>query len=200
MISLSTVRRAALIVAHPDDETLWAGGLVLRTASQIYWTVVCCSIPRLDPIRVQKFQAACSALRVRKTIVIQQVETKPPQLLPYLDQELPLRLPQAVDMVVTHGIAGEYGHVHHCQLGEWIRRNVHLPVVSIALRPKPNPIEGMHVVALTEEEWRQKERALRCYNHVMPYEGRVMPKWQALLRRYGTTFDLQTEVYDGLRA
>ena len=48
-----SVSRAAVVVAHPDDETLWAGGTLLMS-SECHWTVVTLC-RRSDTDRAPKF-------------------------------------------------------------------------------------------------------------------------------------------------
>ena len=58
--------KRAIVVAHPDDEVLWAGGLPLRFPGD--WTVVCCSTPAKDPVRAEHFFDACDVLGVKGKI------------------------------------------------------------------------------------------------------------------------------------
>lgn len=195
MLRLADVRRAVLVVAHPDDETLWCGGLLASTAEQIEWTVICCSTPRRDPIRVEKFAEACQLLGVRHRIVSAWEETPPPQPLTHLERFLSAQRLSAYDLLVTHGTEGEYGHVHHRQLNRYLTaRQTH--VVTIAMRPTGSQSPGQDF-ALAPAVIAKKLSALHCYDHVLPYRGRPMPKWEALLLEYGKTFDLETERYDG---
>ena len=52
--------RLTMIVAHPDDETLWGGAYILRHPGD--WLVQCCSVPVSDPVRAIKFHEACKRL------------------------------------------------------------------------------------------------------------------------------------------
>jgi hypothetical protein len=180
--------RRALVVAHPDDETLWAGGLVLRHPGD--WTVICCSIPRRDPIRAWKFFGAVRALGGRGEI-IPFVEPGPTEPLGHLD----LLDLDGFDLIVTHGPAGEYGHAHHKQVCAHVTAGWADRTLTIGMRAGG---EGAHLVSLDMAEWQAKVAALHCYDHCLPYEGADMPKWEALLRRYGLAgpFDLRRESYD----
>lgn len=93
------------------------------------------------------------------------------------------------DRIVTHGAAGEYGHKHHVQVhdfivGGWPDRHIVTTGGSRELR-------------LNDAALDRKCRALRCYDHVLPYQGEPMPKWQALMRRYVESgfLDLAVEHY-----
>lgn len=191
MISLTAVQRAVLVTAHPDDETLWAGGLVLSTPG-IAWTIVCCSIPRRDPDRFGMFDDACRALGAHP-LKLPFVESHPTYALPHLQQLDALEL-GAYDLIVTHGPAGEYGHIHHQHLSRWLTDR--FPNVATIGYRKGGI--GEYHLPLTDSEWERKLTALKCYTGVLPYQGAYMPKWEALLRRYGTDFDLKTESYNGL--
>ena len=54
-------KTVAVIVAHPDDETLWAGGTILSHPS---WTCfIVCLCRGSDPERAEKFNLALSVLK-----------------------------------------------------------------------------------------------------------------------------------------
>jgi hypothetical protein len=167
--------KRVLVVAHPDDEALWFGGLLIAEPGD--WTCICCSIPRTDPIRAYKFFDACDVLGAKG------------RLLPFTEgEELDLSHldVSGFDQVVTHGVVGEYGHRHHVQL------NRHL---IGAVTGRYGMLPGTKRIELTASQYERKVQALRCYDHTSPYDRK--PKWQALLDRYGTEFDLTVETYDG---
>lgn len=170
----------AIVVAHPDDESLWCAGLPITEPGD--WTIICCSIPRIDPIRAWKFHDACAVLgAISRLIPIPETSpTEPLTSLHWLDLS-------GYDEIYTHGEAGEYGHLHHCQLFEHVTRHwAYKPIFTFWGRDRS--------IELTPDQWRRKRAALKCYDHVLPYGGRNIPKWQALLERYGHT-DLKTETY-----
>jgi len=55
-----TEKTAAVIVAHPDDETLWAGGFILMHP-EFSWTIAALC-RRSDPDRRPRFIRACREL------------------------------------------------------------------------------------------------------------------------------------------
>jgi LmbE family N-acetylglucosaminyl deacetylase len=165
-----------MIVAHPDDETLWGGGYILRHPGD--WTVQCCSVPVTDPVRAVKFLAACKSLGAAGRVHPAQDRYEVP--LGGLDG-----LDLDFDLIVTHGPAGEYGHPHHVQVSQYVRAHARCPVVTFG---------GDEELWLTTEERARKVAALKCYDHVLPYEGVPMPKWEALLIRYGARW-IERETY-----
>lgn len=178
-MNLDATLRRAMIVAHPDDETLWGGGLLLRHPGD--WTVIACSIPARDPERAAKFHIACDRLGARGIV------------RPYVEQEQLAGL-EAIDLepyalLVTHGAAGEYGHEHHKQ----VHRHVMLragdrPVITFGY------FSGREVLSLTPDERVRKLHALRAYDHQSSSDR--LPKWRALLDRYGEGW-LNVETFDG---
>lgn len=175
--------RAAAVVAHPDDESLWFGGLVAAEPGD--WTIICCSIPRSDPIRAWKFFDACTVLGAK------------PRLLPFAERQgsdldgLDAINLDGFDRIVTHNHVGEYGHPHHVSLHKWLRARYRDVLLTGCYGKSAGPL----VVKLDARQLGIKMAAIRSYDHVSPHDsGR--PKWQALLDRYGTEFDLSCETYE----
>jgi hypothetical protein len=186
-VNFDTVRNGAIVVAHPDDETLWCGGLMVRHPG--VWTVICCSIPRTDPIRAYKFFLACEALGAKARLLPFE-ESAPNARCPAIDH---LDLSD-FDCVVTHNALGEYGHAHHRALHHHIAQRWPDKMVTIGYGDAPGSVR----IALSGEEMGRKVAALSCYDHTSSSDGK--PKWRALLDRYGTMFDLSFETYERHRA
>lgn len=178
----------AVVVAHPDDETLWCGGLLARYPG--LWTVICCSIPRTDPVRSAKFFNACRVFNARG-ILLPSIETEPDQPLNNLAW---LELDD-YDLIVTHNAAGEYGHKHHQQVHEYVKSRWRGKTATIGFGKGR---AGAEKLVLDDNEYARKMAALKKYNHILPYRGSDIPKWEALLHRYGTVegVDFRTETYD----
>jgi LmbE family N-acetylglucosaminyl deacetylase len=109
----------AVIVAHPDDETLWAGGLILMHP-EVRWTVV--SICRKsDTDRAPKFFRALEQLNA--TGKMEDMDDGPEQFpLDGLEvQNVVARLldTNRFDLIITHGLNGEYTrHLRHEETAE----------------------------------------------------------------------------------
>jgi hypothetical protein len=108
---------AAIIVAHPDDEVIWCGGLMLQRP-QWHWTVL--SLCRADdPDRRPKFEAVCS--RLGATGLISNLDDS--EILAAIDPAKDIG-PRVLDflghrrwnVILTHGDNGEYGHLRHRQV------------------------------------------------------------------------------------
>lgn len=176
------VRHGVIVVAHPDDEVMWAGGLLARFGER--FTVICCSIPRTDPVRAWKFFAACEVFGARAKL-LPFTETPPGEALDH-GGLLDLR---SFDLIVTHNAEGEYGHHHHRALHRFITNANPSSTATFGWRPEGRGSEVLH---LTADEQQRRMAALRCYDHVSPSDGKQ--KWQALLDRY--PIDLRIETFD----
>jgi LmbE family N-acetylglucosaminyl deacetylase len=170
-------QRPAVIVAHPDDECLFAAGLVLRNWAKP-WTIICCSIPRRDPIRAWKFFDACEVLGAKGRLLPSQ-ESEPSEPLCGLPQ---VGLLEEFDCIVTHNQWGEYGHTHHQQVARHFADAAgQRRLITFGYRKDGR---GAESIELNERERQLKAQAMRCYNHVLPYEQWEWPKWRALEHRY----------------
>lgn len=177
---VSRARRAVMVTAHPDDETLWGAGFVIRYPKD--WTVLCCTVPFHDPVRAEKFHDACAVLGAGGRVA-QFSERAGPISVPDLDE---------FDLIVTHNAAGEYGHVQHKELHAKIKPR--WPAKTICFGYGSTNPAGL-VLELTEQEKAQKLRALKCYDHCSPTDH-GKPKWQALLDVFEPRFNLWREAYE----
>jgi LmbE family N-acetylglucosaminyl deacetylase len=102
-----------LVVAHPDDETIFFGGL-LQVYRRRPWKVICVTDGNADgqgAKRKADFTHACAQLKIKDC----EMWTFPDRFDARLDvAELQKQL-MALDAseVFTHGVLGEYGHPHH---------------------------------------------------------------------------------------
>jgi LmbE family N-acetylglucosaminyl deacetylase len=104
----------AVIVAHPDDETLWAGGLMLMHP-EVKWTVVTLC-RKSDPDRAPKFFKALE--RLRACGFMADLDDGPEQT-PLDNGEVQKTIIELLpskrfDLIITHSTAGEYTrHLRH---------------------------------------------------------------------------------------
>jgi LmbE family N-acetylglucosaminyl deacetylase len=186
--ALSGFMETVVVTAHPDDEVLWAGGFLLRHPGT---TVICCSVPRRDSVRAWKFFDACERLGAKPRL-IPATESDPDKPLGHLDV---LDL-SGYDRIITHNQFGEYGHLHHQNVHQYItKRYSNKTIWTFGYRPG---FLGNIVINLTDEESERKLEALKAYNHIWPYLDRNIPKWEALLHRYIEIegLDFNTETFD----
>ena len=113
------VKSVAVIVAHPDDETLWAGGTILSHPSW-QWFIVCLSRVN-DEDRSTKFY---NALKILKSEGIMGDLDDGPEQKPLDENEvekaiLDLLPVKHFDLVISHNPAGEYTkHRRHEEVGK----------------------------------------------------------------------------------
>ncbi len=103
-----------MLVAHPDDETLWAGGTILSHSSWNWYIATLCRAS--DPDRAPRFHQALHELGAAG--VMGDLDDGPEQspLPSSLVQRTILDLlpPEHLDLLITHDPAGEYTrHLRH---------------------------------------------------------------------------------------
>lgn len=146
-----------LVVAHPDDETLFFGGLLASTTKKkTPWLVICVTDGDADgngKARAKQFRNATRKLGVtyiahwdfpdiyEKRLDIEALATRLQGLV-------------APKEVYTHGVLGEYGHPHHQDVCAAVFRafgDTEIPLWSAAYNCWPE-----RRIHLSEDEYRLK--------------------------------------------
>ena len=114
---------ALCVVAHPDDETIWMGGVILQNPDW-NWTII--SLCRKnDPDRAPKFRKICKILNARSIISDLDDENLEPLPVSEVTEKIKENLPRKkYDFVFTHGKNGEYGHIRHKEVHKAIKRMI----------------------------------------------------------------------------
>jgi LmbE family N-acetylglucosaminyl deacetylase len=161
--------RVAVIVAHPDDETLWAGGLLL---SHPEWSPFILALSRgEDPDRVPRFVKALECLGAKGAmgnlddgpdqfpLSSRHVEDAILSLLPRLD----------FDILLTHAPQGEYtwhrrhGEVSRAAQELWRDGRIHARALwqfayedgGGTYAPRPQKDASLHL-SLSDAVWQRK--------------------------------------------
>lgn len=187
--------KCAIVVAHPDDETLWCGGLPLMYP-QHDWTIYAVAVPRRDPERVQCFKEACRILGAKSRAP--KIKERGPDVVLNMKGFLKEKKFYDYDYILTHGPEGEYGHMHHKQVyGNMVSRYFpHVKMGFIGWGVEQG-YDGKKI-ELPEFVIRKKKEALMCYNQPLNYLGKKTPLGEALIDKYGKMgFDFRTESYTG---
>lgn len=108
----------AVIVAHPDDETLWAGGTILMHPNTDWTIITICR--KSDADRAPKFHRAIETLNAKG--IMGDLNDGPEQILldsRWLQHTILELLPSNnFDLVLTHSPDGEYTrHRRHEEVG-----------------------------------------------------------------------------------
>ena len=129
--SRKATKTVALIVAHPDDETLWAGGTILDHPSWKWFVVCLCR--GSDEERAPRFQ---NALKILKSEGLMGDLNDGPEQKPLDENEierviLGLLPPWHFDLLITHSPIGEYTrHIRHEETGRAVIRLWHSAKLS----------------------------------------------------------------------
>jgi LmbE family N-acetylglucosaminyl deacetylase len=114
----SRTLNAAMIVAHPDDETLWAGGLLLTRPDWIWTIAALCRGDDLD--RAPKFTRVLEMFGSKGNIGAMDDGPDQIPLSPTVVQDTIMRLldERTYDIILTHSPFGEYTrHRRHEETG-----------------------------------------------------------------------------------
>ncbi len=113
-LNLKDSTSALVIMAHPDDETIWLGGTILLN-SKVKWTIF--SLSRAsDSDRAPKFKQVCAFYRAQAIITDLEdedrftIEQTIPIIKKYIRQKIGSKF---FNYIFSHGQNGEYGHPRH---------------------------------------------------------------------------------------
>lgn len=113
-LTLEPRAKALVVVAHPDDETIWMGGTILKNPAA-RWTIF--SLCRSgDRDRAPKFRRVCK--HYGAVAIISNLEDEGTmtvnESIPEIERRLLAKLAgRRFDYIFTHGANGEYGHPRH---------------------------------------------------------------------------------------
>ena len=103
--------KVLVIVAHPDDETIWMGATLLSNRNK--WDSTIISLCRRDDEdRAPKFMKVCKIFKAKP--FMSDLEDEKLSGIPL--EEVTKRIRQfsgSYDKIFTHGSNGEYGHIRH---------------------------------------------------------------------------------------
>lgn len=188
------IRRVAVVVAHPDDETLWAGGLLMSHPEWSPFIVTLCR--GKDPDRAPKFRKALETLNAKGAMG--DLNDGPDQI-PLADTMvrntiLSLVPAREFDLLLTHGPHGEYTrHRRHEEVarvvwGLWLDGNLRAGRLwqfayeddGGACFPKPRKNASFHL-HLSDALWTRKYQLItRVYGFgVDSWEARAVTRTEA---------------------
>ncbi len=162
-------KSVAVIVAHPDDETLWAGGTILSQPSWRWFILSLCRASDLD--RAPKFFQALKILGAEGKMSdlddgLEQIPLTKSEIENAILQSLP---DMHFDLIISHSPAGEYTrHRRHEEIGEavialWHRGGIQADELWMfayedgGKRYRPQPIKTAPIYeSLPEDIWEKK--------------------------------------------
>jgi len=156
-----------LVVAHPDDETLFFSAAI-QQQRELPWVVICVTDGNADgqgSARALQFKQACKKLKAAKSLHWDFPDIYEKRLDISRLTEMLRSLPKPTE-VYTHGPAGEYGHPHH--------QDVSFAVHSVFTKKTPvwAPAYNCHaekIFRLSEAQYKIKSK---IYSEV--YKGETL--------------------------
>ncbi len=117
--------KCLVVVAHPDDETIWMGGYILSNKNFEWEIISLCRKNDLD--RMPKFEKVCKELNAYYSISDLDDEKLNDLNIEEIIQRInEMKRKEEYDYIFTHGENGEYGHKRHLDvhkaMNEMIKR------------------------------------------------------------------------------
>ena len=196
----------AIIIAHPDDETLWCGGTIL--SHPIWKCFIVCLCRGKDTDRVPRFN---KALKVLKSEGIMGDLDDGPEQKPLDEKEVEHTIMQLLplthfDLIISHNPSGEYTkHVRHEETGKAVINLWHTGKISTdelwtfayedgGKEYYPKPIENAtNYRILTKKIWLEK------YSLITDIYGFKENSWEAETTPRAEAFWQFTDSGDALR-
>ncbi len=162
-------KTVAIIVAHPDDETLWAGGTILSHPSWKCFIVCLCR--GSDAERAPRFN---NALKILKSEGVMGDLDDGPDQNPLDEKELDRAIMDLLpskhfDLIITHNPSGEYTrHLRHEEAGIAVMKCWHRGEISANelwtfayedgdKQYYPRPVKNAPIyLSLTKRIWQRK--------------------------------------------
>jgi LmbE family N-acetylglucosaminyl deacetylase len=187
-------KKVAIIVAHPDDETLWAGGTIMSNASwQVY--IICLS-RKNDKDRAQKFFKTSKILNSEG--IMGDLDDGPEQWpldTKVVENAIQRLLPQIhFDLIISHNPTGEYTkHLRHEEIGKAVINlwySFKIPADELwtfayedgKKKYNPRPIESATIFStLADDIWLKKYNIITEIYGFKPgsFEAETAPKAEA---------------------
>lgn len=187
-------KSVAVIVAHPDDETLWAGGTLLSNPSWKCFIVCLCR--GSDNDRAPRFFKTLQILGSEGIMgdLDDGPEQKPLDEIELEHTILKLLPPVHFDLIISHNPRGEYTrHVRHEETGKAVIKLWHADKINASelwafayedggKKYYPRPLENSsHFQILTEQIWLKKQSIItETYGFGKDsFEAKTTPKAEA---------------------
>ena len=125
-------KRVLVIVAHPDDETIWMGGSLLKNKGK--WNTTIISLCRKDDLdRAPKFKKVCSYYNAKCYISdLEDEKMNDIDPIEIIERVKEFLQNKEFDYLFTHGKNGEYGHKRHLD----VHKAITIMVNKEELKPK----------------------------------------------------------------